>query len=206
MIYPCDSPLCVWGGGKMCSSPFINRVVWRRALSNLEYNRYAILSAYMSHTHSINLRGTCILYRAKCLVGTCWQWFYPPAAQFNSYHQNTNSSLSYTERAQLAQGVLESLAGSYNTTTRQITSTPFTTCVDLSKLSTPPPGLGFGQNANLLSAAVLQDLLLHTRDNYDQAHATMAYVMTQIEPKVWVRYRFILLGYHIWYCYKSGCM
>ena len=61
---------------------------------------------------------------------------------------------------------------------------PFTTCVDLSKLSTPPPGLGFGQNANLLSAAVLQDLLLHTRDNYDQAHATMAYVMTQIEPKV----------------------
>ena len=88
------------------------------------------------------------------------------------------------ERAQLAQGVLESLAGSYNTTMRQIPSTPFTTCVDLPKLSTPPPGLGFSQNANLLSAVVLQDSLLHTRNNYDEAHATMLYIMTQIEPGV----------------------
>ncbi|KAK7688566.1 hypothetical protein QCA50_008104 [Cerrena zonata] len=77
---------------------------------------------------------------------------------------NTTSSLSRAERVQLAQKVLDTLNTGYDTSAGQTSN------------------LGFGQNANLLSAMAIHDSIISSKDNYNATTDRLTLTMPNLPP------------------------
>ncbi|KAK7688575.1 hypothetical protein QCA50_008113 [Cerrena zonata] len=77
----------------------------------------------------------------------------------------TSSSLIRSDRIQLAQNVLHTLADGYNSTTGEL------------------PTIYFGQNANLFTATVMNDLLTAHSNNLDTSRQHLSRIMPTVAPE-----------------------
>lgn len=79
-------------------------------------------------------------------------------------NKNISSSLNRIERTQLAQTVIDTVSSGYDDNTGLISSNYDS--IPTMSTYTFLTDLGFGQNANLLSAMAIHDAVISRRDNY----------------------------------------
>lgn len=91
-----------------------------------------------------------------------------------------SSNLSRTERIQLAQAIFDTLYTNYNPTDGQLPGK------SIQRVQVRLPnvyvGLGFGQNANLLSAMAIHDLITSSNTNYNMTHDHFSRIRTRLIP------------------------
>ncbi|KAK7688592.1 hypothetical protein QCA50_008130 [Cerrena zonata] len=92
---------------------------------------------------------------------------------------NTTSSLSRTDRVQLTQRVLDTLNTGYDTTTGQISN------------------LGFGQNANLLSAMAIHDSIISSKDYYNATTDSLSLTIPNLPPHTYVKIPGLLITFKL---------